>query len=421
MFLDKATIFCKAGDGGDGKVSFRREKFVPNGGPDGGDGGKGGDIVFVATKGVGNLGDFRYTKHFRAENGENGGSYRCSGKSGKDVVIKVPEGTVIRNKATGKVVADMLHDGQEFVLLKGGMGGRGNQHFATATRQAPMYSELGVKTKEWELVLELKTIADVGLVGFPNVGKSTFLASVSNARPKIANYHFTTLAPNIGVVKAYDTSFVVADIPGLISGASEGVGLGLDFLRHIERTRLLVHLVDISGSEGRDPYNDYEAINDELSHYSDKVANLPQIVALNKIDLVTDRKIVDDFKKKLPKGTQVFEISAAAYLGLDDLIKAIVEKLRDLPPSEGVEIEETNIDAVTERTFEVHKLDATTYEVTGNMVEEITRRVVIEDYTSNAYFQRQLKEKGIIDALIDAGMKDGDTVRLAGLEWEYTE
>ena len=421
MFLDRATIFCKAGDGGDGKVSFRREKFVPNGGPDGGDGGKGGDIVFVASKSIGNLADFRYNKHFRAENGEGGGSYRCSGKSGKDVVIKVPTGTVIRNKSTGKVVADMVHDGDSIVLLKGGIGGRGNMNFATPTRQAPMYSELGVKTKEWELALELKTIADVGLVGFPNVGKSTLLSSVSNARPKIANYHFTTLAPNIGVVKAYDTSFVMADIPGLVSGASEGVGLGLDFLRHIERTRLLVHVVDISGSEGRDPWEDYEAINHELTTYSEKVGNLPQIVALNKIDLVQDKQKVQDFKAKLPKGTQVYEISAAAYIGLDDLIKAIVDTLKTLPEDGGVEIEESDIDIVKEKTFDIVKVANGIYEVSGTLVDEITRRVVLEDYTSNAYFQKQLKDCGIIDALIDAGMVDGDTVRLAGIEWEYTE
>ncbi|MBR4745138.1 MAG: GTPase ObgE [Clostridia bacterium] len=421
MFLDRATIFCKAGDGGDGKVSFRREKFVPNGGPDGGDGGKGGDIVFVATKTLSNLADFRFTKHFRAENGEGGGSYRCSGKSGKDCVIKVPTGTVIKNKLTGKVVADMLHDGDTKILLTGGMGGRGNMNFATPTRQAPMYSELGVKTKEWELVLELKTIADVGLVGFPNVGKSTLLSSVSNAHPKIANYHFTTLAPNIGVVKAYDTSFVMADIPGLVSGASEGVGLGHDFLRHIERTRLLVHLVDISGSEGRDPWDDYVKINHELASYSEKVAKLPQIVALNKIDLVEDKSIVEDFKRKLPKGTKVYQISAAAYIGLDELLKGIVNELKTLPEDGGVEVEESDIDVVREKTFEIVKIANGIYEVTGTLVDEITRRVVLEDYTSNAYFQKQLKECGIIDALIDAGLSDGDTVRLAGIEWEYSE
>ncbi len=421
MFLDKATIFCKAGDGGNGKVSFRREKFVPNGGPDGGDGGKGGDIIFRASKNISNLGDFRYSKHFKADNGEDGGSYRCSGKAGKDVIINVPKGTIIRNKLTGKVVADILNDNDQVVLLRGGMGGRGNQHFATATRQAPMYSELGVKTKEWELVLELKTIADVGLVGFPNVGKSTLLSSVSNARPKIANYHFTTLAPNIGVVNAYNSSFVMADIPGLISGASEGVGLGLDFLRHIERTRLLVHVVDISGSEGRDPISDYDAINAELSNYGESVSSIPQIVALNKVDLLTDHSVVDKFIKHVGKKVPVFEISAVSYIGLNELLKAIVDKLQTLPAKEHVEIEEHDIDKVNTKTFDVVKLSDHLYEVKGNMVDEITRRVVLDDYTSNAYFQRQLKETGIINALIDAGMQEGDTVRLAGIEWEYSE
>ncbi len=421
MFLDKATIFCKAGDGGNGKVSFRREKFVPNGGPDGGDGGKGGDIIFRASKNISNLGDFRYSKHFKADNGEDGGSYRCSGKAGKDVIINVPKGTIIRNKLTGKVIADILNDDDQVVLLRGGMGGRGNQHFATATRQAPMYSELGVKTKEWELVLELKTIADVGLVGFPNVGKSTLLSSVSNARPKIANYHFTTLAPNIGVVNAYNSSFVMADIPGLISGASEGVGLGLDFLRHIERTRLLVHVVDISGSEGRDPISDYDAINAELSNYGESVSSIPQIVALNKVDLLTDHSVVDKFIKHVGKKVPVFEISAVSYIGLNELLKAIVDKLQTLPAKEHVEIEEHDIDKVNTKTFDVVKLSDHLYEVKGNMVDEITRRVVLDDYTSNAYFQRQLKETGIINALIDAGMQEGDTVRLAGIEWEYSE
>ena len=303
MILDKVKIICKAGNGGDGKVSFRREMFVPNGGPDGGDGGKGGNVVFKVTNKVSNLEEFRYKKKFYAEDGQPGQARNCYGKYGKDVVIVVPQGTVVKNAETGKVLADMYNLDDEVVLLKGGMGGRGNAKFVTPTRQAPKYSELGVKTKPFEFQLELKTIADVGLVGFPNVGKSTLLASVSNAKPKIANYHFTTLAPNIGVVSGYGESFVMADIPGLISGASEGVGLGLEFLRHIERTRLLVHVVDISGSEGRDPYQDYQVINNELGQYSDKVGNIKQIVALNKCDLVYNKDVIEDFKKKLPKGT----------------------------------------------------------------------------------------------------------------------
>ena len=421
MFLDKVTIFCKAGNGGNGKVSFRREKFVPNGGPNGGDGGKGGDIIFRVTDKVSNLGEFRYKKHFRAQDGEDGAGNNKFGKYGENMIITVPQGTVIKNAENGKVLADLVDLTDEIVLLKGGMGGRGNAKFATPTRQAPRYSELGVKTKEFELKLELKTIADVGVVGFPNVGKSTLLASVSNAKPKIANYHFTTLAPNIGVVKVYDKSFVMADIPGLISGASEGIGLGLDFLRHIERTRLLVHVVDISGSEGRDPYDDYMAINNELRNYSDKVGDIPQIVALNKIDLVTDKNDIKKFVEKLPKDVMYYEISAGAYMGLDALLEGIVNKLETLPKPEKMEIEEANIDQNKDRSIEVVKLSGDCYEVKGGMIDEIVRRVVIEDYTSNAYFQRQLKETGIIDALKEKGLQEGDTVKIAGYEFEYED
>ena len=421
MFLDKVTIFCKAGNGGNGKVSFRREKFVPNGGPNGGDGGKGGDIIFRVTDKVSNLGEFRYKKHFRAQDGEDGAGNNKFGKYGENMIITVPQGTVIKNAENGKVLADLVDLTDEIVLLKGGMGGRGNAKFATPTRQAPRYSELGVKTKEFELKLELKTIADVGVVGFPNVGKSTLLASVSNAKPKIANYHFTTLAPNIGVVKVYDKSFVMADIPGLISGASEGIGLGLDFLRHIERTRLLVHVVDISGSEGRDPYDDYMAINNELRNYSDKVGDIPQSVALNKIDLVTDKNDIKKFVEKLPKDVMYYEISAGAYKGLDALLEGIVNKLETLPKPEKMEIEEANIDQNKDRSIEVVKLSGDCYEVKGGMIDEIVRRVVIEDYTSNAYFQRQLKETGIIDALKEKGLQEGDTVKIAGYEFEYED
>lgn len=420
MILDKVKITCKAGNGGDGKVSFRRELFIPNGGPDGGDGGKGGNIVFKVTNKVSNLEEFRFKKKFFAEDGQPGQSSNRYGKFGKDTVIVVPQGTVIKNAETGKVLADMYHLDDEIILLKGGMGGRGNAKFATPTRQAPKYSELGVKTKPFELLLELKIIADVGLVGFPNVGKSTLLAGVSNAKPKIANYHFTTLAPNIGVVTGYDESFVMADIPGLISGASEGVGLGLEFLRHIERTRLLVHVVDISGSEGRDPYNDYKVINNELSNYSEKVGNIKQIVALNKIDLLEDRTTIDDFKKKLPKDTEVYEISAVSQNGLNALITAIIKNLKEIPIPEKIAVEEMNIDAV-DRSYTITKLDNRTYSVDGTLIEEIIRRVNLEDYTSNAYFQRQIKEEGIIDALKAKGLKNGDTVILNGYELEYTD
>jgi len=420
MILDKVKIICKAGNGGDGKVSFRRELFIPNGGPDGGDGGKGGNVVFKVTNKVSNLEEFRFKKKFYAEDGQGGQARNCYGKCGKDMVIYVPQGTVIKNAENGKVLADMYHLEDEIVLLKGGMGGRGNAKFATPTRQAPKYSELGIKTKPFELQLELKTIADVGLVGFPNVGKSTLLAGVSNAKPKIANYHFTTLAPNIGVVTAYGDTFVMADIPGLISGASEGVGLGLEFLRHVERTRLLVHVVDISASEGRDPYNDYNVINNELAKYSEKVAKIKQIVALNKIDLVEDKKVIDDFKKKLPKGTEVYEISAVSHGGLNELISAIINNLKEIPVPEKIEVEEVEIDKV-ERTYTITKVSNNRYEVEGALIEEIIRRVNLEDYTSNAYFQRQIKEEGIIDALKAKGLKDGDIVVLNGYELEYTD
>jgi len=420
MFLDKVTIQCKAGNGGDGKVSFHRAKFVPNGGPDGGDGGDGGNIVFKATNKVSNLEAFRYKRSYLATDGEPGGSNNKFGKSGKDLVILVPQGTVIKNAKNDKVLADMYNVDDEVVLLKGGLGGRGNTHFATPTRQAPKYSELGVKTEKFELKLELKTIADVGLVGFPNVGKSSLLAAVSNAKPKIANYHFTTLAPNIGVVTANGSSFVMADIPGLISGASEGVGLGLDFLRHVERTRLLVHVVDASGSEGRDPYNDYTVINNELKKYSDKVGNIAQIVALNKVDLVQDRTQLEEFKKKLPKSTEVYEISAVAHIGLNELLSAIVKKLEQIPVPEKIEVEQVAIDK-KDRTYKIVKVCEGLYEVTGNLIEEITRRVVLDDYTSNAYFQKQLRDEGIIDALKKKGLKDGDMVRLNGIELEYTD
>ena len=295
MFLDKVKIVCKAGNGGDGCISFRREKYVPNGGPDGGDGGKGGNIIFKSTAEMTNLTEFRYKKVFRAENGEGGSGNNRYGKSAKDLTILVPVGTVVKEAETGKVLADFIEKDEEFVILKGGAGGRGNAKFATATKQAPRFSELGIKTKEFELILELKTIADVGLLGFPNVGKSSLLASVSNAKPKIANYHFTTLSPNIGVVKFFNSSFVLADIPGLISGASEGLGLGHDFLKHIERTRLLIHVVDISGSEGRDALEDYKKINSELKNYGNNLDKIPQIIALNKCDLCENREKIEEF------------------------------------------------------------------------------------------------------------------------------
>lgn len=421
MFLDKVKIECKAGNGGNGVVAFRREKFVPNGGPSGGDGGKGGDIIFKCSKNLDNLGDFRFKKKFKAEDGLSGSANNKFGKDGKDLVIYVPRGTVIKNAVSGKVIADMFTDEDEVIALRGGQGGRGNSHFATSTRQAPRFAEQGVVTKPFELILELKTLADVGLVGFPNVGKSTLLSSVSNAKPKIANYHFTTLTPNIAVVNAFGKSFVMADIPGLISGASEGLGLGTDFLRHIERTRLLIHVVDISGSEGRDPWSDYLAINKELSKYGENVSKIPQIIALNKSDMVVDNGVIDNFKAKVNGKAPVFVISAYAHTGLDELIECVIKTLEKLPKIERVEVEEENIDKRNLREFKVSKLGDNLYEVTGELVFEILKRVNLEDMTSNAYFQKRIKNDGIIDALKEIGLQEGDLIRIGDYELQYIE
>lgn len=420
MFLDKVIITCQAGKGGDGKTAWHREKFVPNGGPDGGDGGKGGDIIFEATTNLSNLVDFRYTKKFKAEDGENGGKRNCDGKKAPNLTIKVPKGTVIKNVKTGKVIADLTEDGQTFVALKGGKGGRGNSKFATPTRQAPNFSELGDKTEPFELQLELKTIADVGLIGYPNVGKSSLLAAVSNAKPKIANYHFTTLAPNIGVVKANNGSSVWADIPGLIEGASEGHGLGLEFLRHIERTRLLLHVIDASGSEGRDPYEDYLTINNELDKYSDKVKNTPQIVVLNKLDLINDKTQLESLKQQIGLDKEIYEISAVAHMGLNELMQAVVEKLKTIEKQPVQEIEETDIDKKDRKQVIIEQDDEHAFVVSGYLIDEIVKGVNVDDFYSNAYFQKRLKDEGVIDKLLEAGMQEGDTVKIEGYEFEYT-
>lgn len=421
MFLDKVKIECKAGNGGNGVISFRREKYVPNGGPNGGDGGKGGDIIFKVSKNINNLGDFRYKKKFKAEDGSAGAGNNKFGKVGADLFINVPKGTVIKNAENGKVIADMFEDDEEVVVLKGGLGGRGNSHFATSTRQAPRFAEQGVVTKPYELILELKTLADVGLVGFPNVGKSTLLSAVSNARPKIANYHFTTLAPNIAVVNAFSKSFVMADIPGLISGASEGMGLGIDFLRHIERTRLLVHVIDVSGSEGREAYSDYLAINHELEKYGESVSTIPQIIALNKCDMLENNDKIDEFKSHFENTENIFTISAVAHEGLNDLIEYVIKKLDKLPEIKRSEIEEFEIDKRNLREFKVEKLSNGLFEVTGELVFEIMKRVNLEDMTSNAYFQKRIKNDGIIDALIEIGLKEGDMIRIGDYELQYYE
>lgn len=421
MFLDKVKIECKAGNGGNGVVAFRREKYVPNGGPSGGDGGNGGSIIFKVNKNMDNLGDFRFKKKFKAENGEDGSGNNKFGKSGADLIVYVPKGTVIRNAINNKIIADMVEEDEEKVILQGGQGGRGNSHFATSTRQAPRFAEQGVVTKSFELILELKTLADVGLVGFPNVGKSTLLSSVSNARPKIANYHFTTLSPNIAVVNAYGDSFVMADIPGLISGASEGSGLGFDFLRHIERTRLLVHVIDISGSEGRDPIDDYYAINKELANYGEKVANIPQIIALNKSDMLVSEDDIERFKMEVGDKSPIFVISAFAHTGLNELIECVIKTLQTLPKVERLEIEEENIDRRDLRQFEVRKVSNGVFEVTGELVFEIMKRVNLDDMVSNAYFQKRIKNDGIIDALLDIGLQEGDMIQIGDYELQYFE
>ena len=418
MFLDIATIFVKPGNGGDGAVSFHTEKYVAKGGPDGGDGGKGGDIIFVADANSSTLIDFRFAKHFRAENGANGSGKNCTGRSGQDLVIKVPRGTVVKDKQTGDVLADIFYDDSRVVLFKGGRGGKGNAHFATSRRKAPRFSQTGEKTVEVELTLELKTIADVGLVGFPNVGKSTLLSVVSAARPKIADYHFTTLTPNLGVVAYGDGSFVMADIPGLIEGASQGAGLGTRFLRHIERVRLIVHVVDVSGCEERDPYEDFVKINKELGEYSAKLAALPQIVCANKCDIATEGQIAE-FERKV--GQKVIPISAATRMGVDELLAEISARLAELPKQQPLEVVERQAEYVEPSSFTVDIAEDGAFVVTGPLVDKLTRTTILDDYGSFNYFQKRLTDAGVIAALLKAGMVEGDTVRIADTEFEYEE
>ena len=418
MFIDQAKIYIKAGDGGNGCTSFYTEKYVANGGPDGGDGGKGGDIVFAVDPNMNSLNDFRFAKLYRAENGENGSGKFCHGKCAPDLVIKVPRGTIIRDEETGKIIADMFDADSRVTVLKGGIGGKGNARFKSSRRQAPAFSQSGRKTEKKCVILELKTIADVGLVGYPNVGKSTLLSVISSARPKIANYHFTTLTPNLGVVKYYDHSFIVADIPGLIDGASKGAGLGTDFHRHIERTRLIVHVVDISGSEGRDPVKDYYKINEELADYSPKLAALPQIVALNKADMATNRQIEDFIKET---GSKCVAISAIIGQNVDDLIKTIYEELQKLPPVAKMEYEPFEYEDKNTRDFYIMRDDDGAYEICGGLMDELARNVVIDNYDSFKYFQKQLKDRGVIKALRKAGAKDGDLIRIMDIEFNFVE
>ena len=420
MFVDYTKIIIKSGDGGNGAVSFRREKYVAAGGPDGGDGGKGGDIIFEVDSDSNTLIDFRYNRKFKAKNGENGSGAHKYGKSADDLIVKVPKGTVVKDAETGEIIADLSKDGQRKVILPGGRGGKGNSHFATSTRQVPRFAQDGEKGIEKEVILELKSLADVGLIGFPNVGKSTILSKVTAATPKIANYHFTTIYPNLGVVKTeYGDSFVIADIPGVIEGASEGVGLGLQFLRHIERTRLLLHIIDCSGIEGRDPVEDYKVINKELEEYSEKLAKRKQIIVANKTDIAQDDngiKALEQLAKK--EKLEFFKISAATGEGLRELFNHVSEVLKTLPKEELIEYDERKVYTLKEENegFEVEVKDGE-YIVSGPAVEKLMGRINIGDNESMAYFQRNLENLGINAKLRELGIKEGDTVKI--LDWEF--
>lgn len=423
MFVDQAKIYIKAGDGGDGAVSFHREKYVAAGGPDGGDGGKGGDIVFVVDDNISNLIDFRYKRKYVAEKGQNGGGKNCSGRNAPDLVVKVPRGTVVKEIKSGRILADLSTD-EPAVIAHGGKGGRGNAHFATSTRQIPKFAKPGFRGDEYEVMLELKLIADVGLVGFPNVGKSTLISVVSAAKPKIANYHFTTLTPVLGVVKIEEgKSFVMADIPGLIEGASEGVGLGHEFLRHVERCRLIVHVIDVSGSEGRDPIEDFKAINHELENFSMELAEAPQIVAANKSDMATPEQIERLRNYVEDQGLLFYEISAATTKGTKELMYGVWERLSVLPPvkqfqAQPLTQEELDDKLISKKDFRVTVEDGV-YFVEADWLLDILRTANMDDYSSLQYFQNVLRTSGIIDKLEEMGIEEGDTVSIFDFEFEY--
>ena len=426
MFADRARIFVKSGKGGDGHVSFRREKYVPNGGPDGGDGGDGGSVYFVVDEGLNTLTDFRNVRKYAAGNGENGNKRNCSGKKGEDIFIKVPEGTVVREFESGKVITDMSGDNRRFLLLSGGKGGNGNQHYATSTMQAPKYAQPGQPAQELELLLELKVIADVGLVGFPNVGKSTLLSRVTNARPKIANYHFTTLNPNLGVVDLEDAKgFVIADIPGLIEGASEGVGLGHEFLRHIERTKLILHIVDAASTEGRDPVEDIYAINKELEAYNTEIAKRPQIIAANKIDMIyAEDDPISRIKAEFePKGIPVYAISAFSGQGLRELLYDINNRLEQMDAKPVIFKQEFfpeyHFDMSSEPFTVVYNEAEDAYVVEGPRIEKMLSYTNLESEKGFKFFQDFLKSNGILDQLEALGIEEGDTVRMYGLSFDY--
>ena len=425
MFIDHAEIYLKAGNGGNGIVSYRKEKYVPDGGPDGGDGGKGGSIIFVVDSNLRTLMDFRYKKSYKANSGENGRKKKMTGKDGENLILKVPPGTIVREKRSGRVVADLTENGETKIVAKGGKGGRGNYHFTTATRQAPSFSEQGRYGEEITVTLELKLIADVGLLGYPNVGKSTLLSMTTKSKPKIANYHFTTLVPNLGVVEAVKgKSFVMADIPGLIEGASEGIGLGHDFLRHVERTRILIHVVDISGTEGRNPIEDFEKINNELKRYNEKLYGRYQVVAGNKNDVVFDQSIEDEFKDYLKeKGYDYFSISAATGDGIMELMSHVTEKLDTIEietVAEEVEyyFEENDGSINSEIDFSI---EDGIYTALGVRLERLIYSTDFEDSESLSRFQTILMKMGIFEKFKEMGINNGDTVRIVDLEFEYYE
>lgn len=426
MFADRARIYVRSGKGGDGHISFRREKYVPNGGPDGGDGGNGGSVILQVDDGLNTLTDYRHVRKYHAEDGENGGKRNCRGKNGADIILKVPEGTVIKEAESGKIITDMSGENRRFVLLTGGRGGNGNQHYATSTMQVPKYAQPGQPAKELELQMELKVIADVGLVGFPNVGKSTFLTKVSNARPKIANYHFTTLNPHLGVVDLEDAKgFVIADIPGLIEGASEGVGLGFEFLRHIERTKVIIHIVDAASTEGRDPIQDIYAINKELETYNPEIAKRPQVIAANKTDMIFGdedpvQKLKDEFE---PKGIRVYPISAISGKGIRELlyyVREMLDKTDDKPVVFEQEFFPEYMLGGADDPFTVtYDEEANEYVVEGPRIEKMLGYTNLESEKGFTFFQNFLKLNGILEQLDELGIQEGDTVRMYGLSFNY--
>ena len=422
MFIDTAKITIKSGKGGDGAISFRREKYIPNGGPDGGDGGKGGDIIFVADPNMTTLLDFTYSRKYSSDNGINGSGAKCYGRDGAKLIIKIPLGTIIKDQVTGKIMADLSMPGETYLVAKGGKGGKGNVKFTTPTRQAPNFAEPGMPGEERIVLLELKLLADVGLLGFPNVGKSTLLSKVTKASPKIANYHFTTLKPNLGVVNIKNLpGFVIADIPGIIEGAAEGVGLGLRFLKHIERTRVLIHIVDISGIEERDPYEDFLKINEELKKYSVKLTDRPQIIAANKSDLLYDDDKFLEFKEKVNKlgFTRVYKISAASQDGIVELMKAAAELLSTIPITQ-LEVNEEDKFIPEEKrfTYNIEKINGV-YNVSGTFVDRLLQSVNVNDPDELRYFYKVLKNKGVVEELMQMGIKDGDTVKLNNFQFDY--